>query len=409
MIEKSSIPRYVSSLGSVWRLLFGSYIIAMLLFANSAGVVGAASYTTLPQAVWSQKPNADYTPVKEDYFYVPGKNTLYLHMEEQRFSETKVWSPDTLRAVDPVTGKVKWVFSFAKAGYGWPSTEDAFTYAPDGTVYAYFSTQRLLYSVSPNGKENWSKQLNTEIPYNGKLYRLGDGTLIIVAEKSTKVGAESVRLISFDKNGKQKSSKNVPGKLSTMTNNQLVVEVPVKENESNKVDVYNSSLQRVYRYTFPQGSSVNFYTTFSLSDGTIIFLLNTKQNTRKLLALSPSGKAIWGRSIEQLGFAFQAGSGYMVFNYKSKKLSYYNQKGLVKERILSNFEMPEGDGLPSANITEDGKLYVNLMSQSYVLDPKTLNTIHEFNLNINGYILDYQSNSVLVYNYDDMISKHLLD
>ncbi|MDT9723311.1 hypothetical protein QVE09_30935 [Paenibacillus sp. ClWae2A] len=387
---------------------FISFITVIFLFVNVSGMAIAKSYETLPQAVWSQKPNADYIPAQEDIFFVPNKDTLYLHMGEERFSQTKVWSPDTLRAVDPITGKVKWVFSFAKVGYGWPSTDDPFVYAPDGTVYAYFANEGLLYSVSPKGKENWSKQLALEVaPYNGKLYRLGDGTLIIAAEKSTKLGSETVQLISFDKNGKQKSNKVVSGKLNVVTKDQLVVEFPSKDKESRIVHVYNSSLKQVFRYTFPQGDYVNFYTTFVLNDGTIVFSVpSTKFN--KLIALSPKGKAIWERSVDSFGFAFQAGSGYMIFNTQSKKLSYYNQKGLVKERIIPNFIIPEGDTLPSAYETVDGKLFVDLISKQFVLDKKTLSTIHEFK-NIKGSILDYRKNSIMVYYpQKDTISKHIL-
>ncbi|QWU17873.1 PQQ-like domain-containing protein [Paenibacillus sophorae] len=386
-----------------------SLIIATLLFANAAELTMAESYKSLPQPVWSQKPNADYIPARKDIFFVPGRDTLYIHIGEERASETKVWSPDTLRAVDPVTGKIKWVFSFAKPGYGWPSTEDPFVYAPDGTVYAYFSSEHLLYSVSPEGKEKWSKKLSSDILYNGKLHLLSDGTLIIAAEKSTKIGSESVQFIGFDKNGKQRFNKVIAGKLRTVTKTQLVVEVPTKEKESQKVEVFSSSLRRAFQYTFPKGAYVNFYTTFALSDGTIIFSVTPKPKTTKLIALSPSGKVIWGRSIEQLGFAFQAGSGYMVFNYKSKKLSYFNQKGLVSERILSDFTMLEGDSLPSAYITADGKLFVDLLNQQYVLDPETLSTINEFKLGVEGYILDYRNNSVVVYYWEEnRISKHVL-
>lgn len=129
-----------------------SFMTAALVFTNVVGVVAAKNYEFLPQAVWSQTPNEDYIPIQAESYYVPGKEILYLHVGEERASETKVWSPDTLRAVDPKTGKVQWVFSFAKAGYGWPSTEDPFSYAQDGTVYAYFSSEGLLYSVSPAGK-----------------------------------------------------------------------------------------------------------------------------------------------------------------------------------------------------------------------------------------------------------------
>ncbi|MFD2412867.1 hypothetical protein [Paenibacillus rhizoplanae] len=179
-------------------------------------------------------------------YYVPGQETLYLHVGEERFSETKAWSPDTLRAVDPKTGKVKWVFSFAKAGYGWPSTENPFAYAPDGTVYAYFSFPGVLYSVSPAGKENWSKRVGQDLgAFDGKLYRMSDGSLIIAGQKSDTIGAETVQLLSFDKNGNQKASKVVSGKLTTVSKNQIAIELLTKQGNAQKVEVYNSSLMSI--------------------------------------------------------------------------------------------------------------------------------------------------------------------
>ncbi|MFD0713768.1 PQQ-binding-like beta-propeller repeat protein [Paenibacillus sp. GCM10027626] len=382
-------------------------IMSMILFGSvSYGLVEAKSYTTLPQAVWSQKPNADYLAVNEDIFYVPEKNTLYIHLQEEKFSATKAWSPDSLRAIDPETGKVKWAFSFAKAGYGWPSTKDPFVYAPDGTVYAYFSFEKLLYSVSPSGKENWSKQLSTDIPLNGKLYRMADGTLIIAAEKSAVSGKEAVQFIGFDKNGKQKFNKVVAGKLVTVTNGQLIVEAPAKANM--QADVYNASLQRVFQHAFPKDVYVNFHTTFALADGTIVFPVSSKQKTNMLLAISPNGKTVWERKTGQQELAFPSGSGYLLLDYSAKKLSYYNQKGLVKARVLSNFTIPEGDVLPRAHTTADGKLFVDLVSRQYVFDPKTLTAIHEFDLKTSGYVLDYRNNSVFVYWKESKISKHIL-
>lgn len=382
---------------------------AGMIFSSAAELAVAKSYSTLPQAVWVQKPNVEYVPIHEELFDVPGKNTVYMHMGEEKASATKVWMPDILRAVDSNTGKVKWTFSFAKPGYGWPSTEDAFSYAPDGTVYAYFASEQLLYAVNASGKESWSKQLSADIPYSSKLYRLADGTLLIAGEKSNKMGAESVQLIGFDKNGKQKFNKVISGKLVTVTNSQIVIEIPTKVGQSMKVDVYNASLKRVFQYAFPKGTYVNFYTTFSLSDGTIIFPTTSGQKNNKLIALSPNGKALWGRPVPQQSLAFSAGKGYFVFQYSSKKLGYYDQKGLVKERTLTNYVMAEGDILPKAQVTADGKLLVDLISRQYVLDPKTLASIHEFAPSLQGTILDYRNNSVIVYNWDqNQISKHLL-
>lgn len=385
-----------------------SFTVAALVFANVGGVVSAKNYESLPIAVWTQTPNEDYIPIQPESYYVPGQETLYLHVGEERFSETKVWSPDTIRAVDPKTGKVKWVFSFAKAGYGWPSTEYPFAYAPDGMVYAYFSFPGVLYSVSPAGKENWSKRVGQDLgAFDGKLYRMSDGNLIIAGQKSNTIGAETVQLLSFDKNGKQKASKVVSGKLTTVSKNQIAIEMLTKQGNAQKVEVYNSSLQRSFQYTFPKGAGVSFYTDFALDDGTFVFSVH-QANTQKLIALSPKGSAIWGRTIDPLGFAFQAGDHYMVFNPKTKKLSLFNQKGLVKDRVLANFNMPEGDGLPTAKKTIEGNLYVDLLTSQYILDAKTLASIHEF-YGIKGTILDYRENSVLVYDWnEDRISKHLL-
>lgn len=219
--------------------------------------------------------------------------------------------------------------------------------------------------------------------------------------------AELGTQLSFDKNGKQKASKVVSGKLTTVSKNQIAIELLTKQGNAQKVEVYNSSLQRSFQYTFPKGAGVSFYTAFALDEGTFVFSVY-QANTQKLIALSSQGSAIWGRTIDQLGFAFQAGDHYMVFNPKTKKLSLFNQKGLVKVRVLSNFNMPEGDGLPTAKKTVEGNLYVDLLTSQYILDAKTLASIHEFN-GIQGSILDFRENSVLVYDWnEDRISMHLL-
>lgn len=381
------------------KRILAAVFATLIMGMNVLGVAEAKSYDKLPKEAWTQKPNADYIQVQEDIYNVPGTNTLYLHIGEEKASQTKIWSPDTLRAVDQSTGKTKWTFSFAKPGYGWPSTEDPFVYAPDGSVYAYFSSDRLLYAVSAAGKEKWSMRLDSNIPSNGKLYRLSDGTLVIAAVKSSTVGKESVQLIGFDPNGKSKFNQIVPGELVVVTKDRIVVKAPSKSNVAEKVLGYDSSLKKVYQHSFPKGASVNYYTAFALSDGTIVFPTVTPESKQKqtLIALSSSGKEIWKRSYDLNGLAFSAGDGYLFLNLTSNKLSYYNLNGVLKERTLTNFAVPEGDTLPSAIITSDGKLLIDLVSRQYVMDPTTMNIMYEFNAGIKGTILDYKNNNIIVY------------
>src|SRR4030095_1000492 len=94
---------------------FASIVMGMAVY----GVAYAKSYDKLPKEAWTQKPNADYVPIQEEIYIVPGTNTIYLHVGEEKASQTKVWAPDTLRAVDQSTGKVKWTYSFANTGYRW--------------------------------------------------------------------------------------------------------------------------------------------------------------------------------------------------------------------------------------------------------------------------------------------------
>ncbi|WP_336790997.1 outer membrane protein assembly factor BamB family protein [Paenibacillus sp. MMO-177] len=368
----------------------------------SMGIIGgvdAKSYDKLPKEVWTQKPNADYIPIQEDIYMVPGTNTVYLHVGEEKASQTKVWTPDTLRAVDQTNGKIKWIFSFAKPGYGWPSTKDPFIYTPDGTVFAYFSSEKLLFAVNAAGKEKWSKQVVSDIPFNGKLYRLNDGTLVIAAVKSSIVGKESVQLLGFDSNGNTKFNKILAGKLVTVTRDRIVIKALTKTTESEKVIGYDSALKQIYTYSFAKGSYVNDYTVFSLTDGTLVFSTSTPETKQKqaLIGLSSSGKSIWTRSMDRNGLAISAGNGYLFINFSTNELSYYNPNGLVKKRTLSNFKMPEGDTLPTAKISSDGKLLINLVSRQYILDSVTLNSLYEFGTGIKGTILDYKNKNVIMY------------
>ncbi|WP_336788318.1 outer membrane protein assembly factor BamB family protein [Paenibacillus sp. MMO-177] len=376
-----------------------AFFVAMVIGMGIFGDAYAKSYDKLPKEVWAQKPNADYVPIQEDIYMVPGTSTIYLHVGEEKASETKVWTPDTLRAVDQNTGKVKWIFSFAKSGYGWPSTKDPFVYTPDGNVYAYFSSEKLLYAVTAAGKEKWSKRLPSDVPFDGKLYRLSDGTLVIAAVKSSAVGKESVRLMGFDPNGKSKFDKIISGKIVTVTKDRIVVKAIMKTSDAQKIMGYDSALKQAYTYSFAKGVYVNDYTTFALTDGTLVFTTSSPDNKQKqiLLALSSSGNSIWKRTMDRNGLAFTAGNGYLFLNFTTNKLSYYNNKGLIKERTLSDFKMPEGDTLPTARISSDGKILVNLISRQYILDPVTLNSLYDFSNGIKGTILDYKNKSIFVY------------
>ncbi|MBD3920027.1 PQQ-binding-like beta-propeller repeat protein [Paenibacillus sp. PR3] len=376
-----------------------AFLVTLVIGIGMFGEAYAKSYDKLPQETWSQKPNADYVPIQEDIYMVPGTNTIYLHVGEEKASQTKVWAPDTLRAVDQTTGKVKWVFSFAKPGYGWPSTEDPFVYTQDGSVYAYFSSERLLYAVNANGKEKWSKQLPIDTPFDGKLHRLSDGTLVIVAVKSSAIGKESVRLVGFDANGKSKFDKTISGSLVTVSKDRIVVKAITKSTDAVKIVGYDSSLKQVYNYSFNKGTYVNEYTSFTLTDGTLVFPTIAPESKQKqtLIGLSSSGKLVWKRTLDRNGLAFSAGNGYLFINFTTNKLSYYNHKGLVKERTLTDFNMPEGDVLPTARISSDGKILVDLISRQYILDPVTLNSVYDFGVGIKGTILDYKNKNIIVH------------
>lgn len=381
----------------------GAILTIVCLSLNMLGAAGAASYNQLPQAIWSQKPNAEYLPVREDIYTVPNTSTLYLHMGEEKASQTKVWSPDVLRAVDAVTGKTKWSFSFAKPGYGWPSTEDPFIYLPDGSVYAYFASEQLLYAISSSGKEIWSKRLAADTPYNGKLYRLADGTLVIAGATSSAAGKESVKVVGLDAKGNLKFSRVLSGSLVAVTKERIVVKAPTTTGAATKVIGYDSSLKPFYEYAFAKGAYVNDYTAFALSDGTMIFSVSQADNKLKqsIMALSASGKLISNRSFDRNGLAFSAGNGYLFMNYATKKISYYTLKGLVKERALSDFVLPEGDILPMARTAASGKLLVDLVSRQYIMDPATLNVLHDFGPGIKGTILEYSNNRIIVHAWQE--------
>lgn len=391
------------------KKLLLSLVIVSLCFMNFGGYVVAKSDNTLSQAVWSIKPNADYLSIKNDIYTVPKSKTTYIHMEEEVFFGSKVWAPDALVAINNETGKQRWKFSFAKPGYGWPSTDDAFIYTPEGYTYAYFPDERIIYAISPEGKELWSKKLPYEtVSHDGSLYRLKDGTLLIAINKSSTVGSEATQFIAFNKDGKNLYNKTVTGKLVSVTDTQVILETET-EAGIQSIHVYDDFLKKKFTTSFQVGDYVNFYTSFSLSDGTMVYpIVNIKTRKNKLVAVNPAGKKVWARNVTDFALAFPAGSNYLVFDYKLKVLGLYNDKGLIKKRVINNYSLLEGDVLPHAKVTEDGKLLIDLVSRVYIMDPATLNVIHDLT-KLDGYVLDYARNSVIVmYGRGKEISKHHL-
>ncbi|MBC2632174.1 hypothetical protein H6X84_24465, partial [Salmonella enterica subsp. enterica serovar Enteritidis] len=143
---------------------------------------------------WTQSTKDEFLDVKNDIHLATDQKLVYLHMQDEK-TYTKIWNYDTLNAVDPDTGKTKWIFPFFKEGIGYLTTEYPFMYGKNGTTYAYFESNRLLYSINAKGKQNWMielpEQQHPDAVWNNPVHLMKDGTLLYIVPKSTKTGNET--------------------------------------------------------------------------------------------------------------------------------------------------------------------------------------------------------------------------
>ncbi|SFE41516.1 Outer membrane protein assembly factor BamB, contains PQQ-like beta-propeller repeat [Paenibacillus algorifonticola] len=362
-------------------------LVSCLLFLSSSASVSAEKWSKLPTPQWTQGTGSEYLEVKRDIHVLPNKKTVYMHMQDEKVY-TKVWPYDTLKAIDLDTGKIKWTYHFYKAGIGYFNTENSFLYAPNGTVYAYFEWGNVLFSIHASGKENWMIQL----PEQGKMHLMKDGTLLHIVSTSSKAGEETSTVYGYNKEGKQIFKKLIKGTVAKVSDTLIIVENHSASYTDFKADIYNSSMNRVFRYSFPQGSYTDLSYSLLLSNGNIIFRANLNKTGNRLIALSSKGKVLWGRDIPGNSEIVAAGDNYMV--YLNKTVSLYNTKGLVAKRTFSNLNT-EIQIYPLAEITGDDNILLNLRTAQYVLDQKKLSVLQEFVLNdTDAEIIYYNDNTV---------------
>lgn len=380
-----------------------SFLTTAIICLSFGTLASAETWSTLSNPVWTKGIDSDYLKVINDIHVIPNKNLVYLHMQEEKMGYTKAWMFDTLNAVNPETGEIKWKYNFYGAGLGYLTTEDPFMYASNGTVYAYFGWNRLLYSINSNGKANWMIKL----PDEGKMHLMKNGTLLLVVPKSAVKGSESTVVYGYNNSGKQIFKKVINGTVEKVTDSYVLVENHSASFTRFKADVYDSSMKRIFRYDFPQSAYTEIGYTMVLSDGTIIFRANLAKTGNRLIALSSKGKVLWGRDIPGNSVTVEAGANYIV--YVDKTVSLYNLKGLVAKRVFSDLT-DEFEIYPRARMTDDHKLWLDLIEKQYVVDPTTLSTVQEFKLaDSDANIIYYNGDTVYAhFEKNNQIAKYKL-
>lgn len=375
-----------------------------VLLSSFSSIASAKEWSTLSNPQWTQSTSDEFLDVKNDIHLATDQKLVYLHMQDEK-TYTKIWNYDTLNAVDPDTGKTKWVFPFFKEGIGYLTTEYPFLYAKNGTTYAYFESNGLLYSINAKGKQNWMiklpEQQHPDAVWDNPVHLMKDGTLLYVVPKSTKLGSEKTIVYGYNKNGKQIFKKLISGQVEQITDTYVIVQNQSVSASDFKTDVYNASMKRLYRYEFPTGATTGSGYTTVWDDGTILLRADLPKTGNRLTAISPQGKVLWNREVPGNAEIREVGNYYIV--YVDKVASLYDSKGFVAKHTFDDID-DEVPIYPFVRMTDDHKIWLDLMVEQYVLDPKDMSVIQNFKLNNEDTkIMQYDNN--VVYTLDESKNK----
>lgn len=376
-----------------WAALILSGMLLFSMNTPSYAATSATSTEALTKPSWTSSSlmlsevNAQEDVRIKEIHAVPSKNLVYVHSYQPvtkiNSKTTLDWNLDSLQALDATTGKLKWNVIFHEKS-GPYTTYSNSLYADNGTAYVYMEYSdgtKKVYSYNTSGKTNWVKTVNAP----SDLYLMNNGTLMI-ASSTGPLSNGSVRssISLYDAKGKLITAKTINGAVLKAGNDRIVVDASKQTKVGNywqqaanpKVEIYDLTLNRLSFYQFPTNANTigdgGGESLAILEDGSVIMRANFDNTGNKLMGFGSDGKLAWGRSIAGNAFVQTAGNGYTVFT--GQKLELYTMKGKVTERMFKDKQ----DVLTVVDQTQDGKYKIDFASTGYILDPTTLESIHEY-------------------------------
>ncbi|MGC5774202.1 hypothetical protein [Paenibacillus pabuli] len=398
----------------------------VLLFSLHTPSYAADSNAPLPKATWTSSSlalnevNTEKDVIIKELNAVPSKNLVYVHSSQpviKTSSNTKLdWQLDSLQALDATTGQLKWNVIFHEKS-GPYTTYSNSLYSSYGTAYVYMEYSdgtKKVYSYNTSGKTNWVKTVNQ----SSSIYLLDNDTLLVASSPGVQSNGSVRTAISlYDKKGKLITEKTINGAVLKAGSNRIVVDASKQTKVGSywqaaanpKVEIYDRTLNRLSFYQFPSNANTlgdgGGESLAILDDGSVIMRANFANTGNKLMGFGTDGKMAWGRTIAGDAFVQTAGSGYTVFT--GQKLELYTMKGKVTERTFKD----QQEALMIVERTQDENYKLNFTQTGYILDPQTLDTIHEYAFASSPGMLDgysTYSDHIIYQINDDALSKYVL-
>ncbi|MHA7583827.1 hypothetical protein ACX12E_26135 [Paenibacillus vandeheii] len=398
----------------------------MLLFSLHTPSYAAESNAPLPKPAWTSSSlaltevNTEKDVIIKELNAVPSKNLVYVHSSQpviKTSSNTKLdWQLDSLQALDATTGQLKWNVIFHEKS-GPYTTYSNSLYSSYGTAYVYMEYSdgtKKVYSYNTSGKTNWVKTVNN----SSSIYLLDNDTLLVASSAGVQSNGSVRSAISlYDKKGKLITEKTLNGAVLKAGSNRIVVDASKQTKVGNywqaaanpKVEIYDRTLNRLSFYQFPSNANTlgdgGGESLAILDDGSVIMRANFENTGNKLMGFGTDGKMAWGRAIAGNAYVQTAGSGYTVFT--GQKLELYTMKGKVTERTFKDQQEP----LMVVERTQDENYKLNFAKSGYILDPQTLETVHEYAFASTPGVLDgysTYSDHIIYQINDDALSKYVL-
>lgn len=398
----------------------------MLLFSLHTPSYAAESNAPLPKPAWTSSSlaltevNTEKDVIIKELNAVPSKNLVYVHSSQpviKTSSNTKLdWQLDSLQALDATTGQLKWNVIFHEKS-GPYTTYSNSLYSSYGTAYVYMEYSdgtKKVYSYNTSGKTNWVKTVNN----SSSIYLLDNDTLLVASSAGVQSNGSVRSAISlYDKKGKLITEKTINGAVLKAGSNRIVVDASKQTKVGNywqaaanpKVEIYDRTLNRLSFYQFPSNANTlgdgGGESLAILDDGSVIMRANFENTGNKLMGFGTDGKMAWGRAIAGDAYIQTAGNGYTVFT--GQKLELYSMKGKVTERTFKDQQEP----LMVVERTQDENYKLNFAKSGYILDPQTLETVHEYAFASTPGLLDgysTYSDHIIYQINDDALSKYVL-
>jgi hypothetical protein len=398
----------------------------MLLFSLHTPSYAAESNAPLPKPAWTSSSlaltevNTEKDVIIKELNAVPSKNLVYVHSSQpviKTSSNTKLdWQLDSLQALDATTGQLKWNVIFHEKS-GPYTTYSNSLYSSYGTAYVYMEYSdgtKKVYSYNTSGKTNWVKTVNN----SSSIYLLDNDTLLVASSAGVQSNGSVRSAISlYDKKGKLITEKTINGAVLKAGSNRIVVDASKQTKVGNywqaaanpKVEIYDRTLNRLSFYQFPSNANTlgdgGGESLAILDDGSVIMRANFENTGNKLMGFGTDGKMAWGRAIAGDAYIQTAGNGYTVFT--GQKLELYTMKGKVTERTFKDQQEP----LMVVERTQDENYKLNFAKSGYILDPQTLETVHEYAFASTPGVLDgysTYSDHIIYQINDDALSKYVL-